>query len=320
MIPTVVSPDEVWVMSEKIHGANYSIIIYADGSVKSATRTAVIEDNVSFFNHVDVRSRYEDNLKLAFDIIQKFVDFKIWSIQFIWELFGGEYPGVKNDGSIKVQKWVFYTNINDYAMVDILVISEDGEIGKYLNYDEFYYIADGLNIPIAPILAYGKLEDLISIDVETFESVVPWLYNMPSIENNIAEGVVIKPKTNAYLPSWERVIIKKKSDKFKEVSREKKNPRPQQEMVEASPEFNELTTIIEDYLNENRVESAQSKFPQGMQYIGDIIGDFSKDVYEQVHLDLESKIFSLSEDERKLFRKYLGKRSTDYVKQILFKR
>lgn len=66
----------------------------------------------------------------------------------------------------------------------------------------------------------GKYDDLIKFDYQTFVTRLPGLFGLPPLidDPNIAEGVVLKPVNTCYLKKGGRVIIKLKSDKFKEVN------------------------------------------------------------------------------------------------------
>jgi hypothetical protein len=64
----------------------------------------------------------------------------------------------------------------------------------------------------------GTFNEVIKFDVENFVTTLPAIFGLPPIENNIAEGLVLKlAGANAFTGKGSRVIIKLKSDRFKEV-------------------------------------------------------------------------------------------------------
>lgn len=114
----------------------------------------------------------------------------------------------------------------------------------------------------------------MKFDVETFTSTIPALFGLPPLDRNIAEGVVLKPVRNCFLSGGDRVIVKKKSDAFKEVSGLKNmlNHKPkraegaasppsplEEDMLRFRPIFDFFLFISISYVTDNRLRAVISK-------------------------------------------------------------
>lgn len=109
-------------------------------------------------------------------------------------------------------------------------------------------------------------------------------YNLPMLEDNIREGVVIKPYTCDKFINNSRVVLKNKNERFAEVSRTKKKQEPS---VRNLPE--NLQTIVNEmtsYINENRLNNIISHLGEvSPKDMGMIIGLLNKDVIEDFNKD-----------------------------------
>lgn len=66
-------------------------------------------------------------------------------------------------------------------------------------------------IKYVPVYKRGTFEEVYSMDIK-MDSTIPELLGLEKIENNIIEGMVIRPNTNVRIPNLEgRVILKKKN-------------------------------------------------------------------------------------------------------------
>jgi len=79
-----------WVLMEKIHGANFSIL--TDGNqLICAKRTGILEENDKFYGYALVIEEIREKIFLACKLLKEvFSDFE--SCTFYGELFGGMYP------------------------------------------------------------------------------------------------------------------------------------------------------------------------------------------------------------------------------------
>ena len=81
-----------WVVTEKIHGANFSF--HTDGKeVKIARRRAFLENNESFFNYqnAEFMTTYPERVKGVFEMVQNLKEgINIGQVTVFCELFGGK--------------------------------------------------------------------------------------------------------------------------------------------------------------------------------------------------------------------------------------
>eukprot|EP01126_Amoeba_proteus_P055738 TRINITY_DN6941_c0_g1_i4.p2 TRINITY_DN6941_c0_g1~~TRINITY_DN6941_c0_g1_i4.p2 ORF type:complete len:178 (-),score=43.49 TRINITY_DN6941_c0_g1_i4:41-574(-) len=107
----------------------------------------------------------------------------------------------------------------------------------------------------------GTYTDCLEFDVK-FESHLPARLGLPKIENNYAEGIVIKPLKELHVNTKKgttRAIVKKKAVEFQEIRyHDAKKP-----MQERNTDVGPLETLkweIPSYVTENRLHNAISKF------------------------------------------------------------
>jgi Rnl2 family RNA ligase len=188
----------------------------------------------------------------------------------------------------------------------------------YVNYDKCIEIFQKLDLFHAKILKRGTLEDVIKFEVEGFQTTIPGLLGLPDIEDNIAEGVVIKP-VNAHYISGDRVIIKKKTKAFSEVNVEsimklKKEQKKNVEIKKISDEVIELSNILVCYVTINRVKNLISKIGEvKVDEVNSLIGLLAKDAFTDFKIDYESRYEKLKEEEKKSLSKKLANASKDLI-------
>ncbi|CCI88754.1 RNA ligase, phage-associated [Yersinia phage phiR1-RT] len=142
--------DKIWVAREKIHGANFSIIITKD-SISFAKRSGPIEPTESFFDYENVMARYMPGFKLLQNSLTKLEDSHI-------QIFG-ELAGKG------IQKEVDYGD-KDFYIFDII-----GANGVYLNDFVVSFICRNCRLKMAPLIATGSFDDLIKLPND-FQSLV----------------------------------------------------------------------------------------------------------------------------------------------------
>jgi Rnl2 family RNA ligase len=162
-----------------------------------------------------------------------------------------------------IQKRINYGE-KKFAAFDI----SDGD--SYVSYDTFVSLCDTHAIPRCPEIARGSFDDLLEMSAER-----PSFFGSP-----IAEGFVMKPVCDIRLPSGSRVILKKKSDAFKE--KEDKPVAKEKKVATLSEEDQILLDSALPYINENRVVATISKgyetFPEVASFLlADVAEDMAKD-------------------------------------------
>ena len=253
-------PDTQFIARSKIHGTNFSVIITKD-SISPAKRTGPIGETEKFFGYEDLMAKYADNFRR----IQDLTDFE--STTHTIQIFG-EYAG----GNI--QKEVDYGD-KEFYVFDILID------GKYISDTNVESICSIHGFKMCPKIAVGALEDLLKLPVE-YNSVIPeynrlcslygidavngQFFAQPEANDNVEEGLVIKPIEPMFFSSGSRVAIKYKTDAFKEKGKGKAPKIP----VPLPPEDLELLNEFSKYVTVARIKNVVS-------HIGEITSkDFGK--------------------------------------------
>lgn len=275
-----------WVIMEKIHGANFQIC-YDEQGFHAGKRSNYLNDGEKFYNWERlITDKMKDKLKEIYENEGK-------PVRMFGELFGGKYDAEHsfvNEVRIAcpkcVQREVQYSPFNHILFYDIQLGDEFLCWEEVKNMIRKYVLGKNCGIqferPIA--ILSGELYEIIKFknDFESQISQVDLSYeNLPVIEGNICEGIVIKPLSKEYRTySGQRVIIKSKNDKFSEKKKEKK-PVDDTTSILTLESFNKMR----DYINENRANAVFSKDSWTNKDFGKFIKNFLNDVYEDAQKD-----------------------------------
>ncbi|WP_298517047.1 RNA ligase, Rnl2 family [uncultured Kordia sp.] len=306
--------DDVFVVQEKVHGANFSFI--TDGnSIQVAKRTSVIAEDENFNNYNYVLNKYEKAIITLFKLVKK--DFPETEIMTVFgEIFGGSYPHPeveKINGMVRIQKGVFYSPENDFYAFDICLNHT-----QYLDVTiaNTYFSAVGMFY--AKTLFTGTFSECMAYS-NTFESKVHEWLHLPSIENNVCEGTIIKPLVSKRFGNGQRVIFKNKNEKWSEKSHEKRSRVSKPSAIEVLSETEkELMNTLLSYVNENRLMNVQSKIGEfSPKQTGKTIGMLAKDALEDFVKDHESDWNTMEKQHQKVMTKILNKEASNVVKEML---
>eukprot|EP00742_Colponemidia_sp_Colp-10_P006259 GILJ01006707.1.p1 GENE.GILJ01006707.1~~GILJ01006707.1.p1 ORF type:complete len:402 (+),score=69.45 GILJ01006707.1:62-1207(+) len=277
-----------WVMTEKVHGANFSFI--TDGKdVQCASRSNLLTPFSKFFNFQVVLQDHRQRVIDCFAAVQSVIpETKIITI--FGEIFGGKYPhpdvaASKVEGVKVVQHGVYYAPHNDFYAFDLNV-----NYSRFLPFDEATRLFKECGFLHAQALARGPLPSLIQFDVESFETTLPSLLGLPAIEKNLAEGVVLRPA------AYRSGIVKLKRAAFCErIKRpvdgltKKEKQSKHQEQLQMPEELEHLISIAMEYVNTNRLRSVLSKIGQvGPQDMARVAGLLSQDAILDCRQDHEA--------------------------------
>ena len=196
----------------------------------------------------------------------------------------------------KIQKNIKYSTDPDddwtyYSILDIYLNDEH----RFMNFDELEKLREETLLSFAPVYEQGlTLEEALNVDVETLRSIEAEIHYdgmfVPLSERGrfpipTVEGIIIRPMIETQLSPCDRLIIKKKAERFREISKTKK-VIPISQIVEG----------FEDYINENRVNSVKSKRPYELPEENDVlINDIITDAIEE----FQKLSRSLTEEEMK---------------------
>jgi len=289
-----------WGVSEKIHGSNFSFHMDKEG-VRYAKRTSYLKWDDNFFKFQFVAELYSENLKVFYEMVKSLYEITDDTLEVILcgELFGGHYPHKDvpacND-SKKVQDGVFYIPHNDFYAFDCKVN------GRYMNVNIFEELMAECGFLYAKSLYVGSFESCMLYDTK-FNSTIPKIFNLPELEENLVEGVVIKPMDSRILPNGERIILKKKNESFSERKQVKIR-----KVVTYTDEENEIIAEMVSYLNDNRIRSAISKLGEiTNKDFGKLSGEINRDIIEEFSgTDLNESYQALDKSNRKKINKKLS--------------
>lgn len=303
--------DEVFIVQEKVHGANFSF--FTDGKeIKIGKRTAFIEKEEKFYNAHHILERYRKNVLDLFQKV-KTIHPELETVVIYGELFGGGYKHkevepVKN--AIKVQKGIEYTPHNEFYGFDIKLNGT-----TYLDTDRVNQIFEETGFFYAKILFQGTLEEALKFP-NVFDTKIPGWLGLPEIENNICEGTIVKTLKTRCFGNGSRVILKNKNEKWTEKSKMVKKDRPMKEQVHFSETAQNIWEEIQKYATANRLNNVVSKTGEfEPRMMGRIIGLFAQDILEDFGKDFPEAFGSIEKDEQKRINKKLNTLVIDCIKE-----
>jgi Rnl2 family RNA ligase len=305
-----------YVVQEKVHGSNCCFV--TDGQmVRFAKRTNLVEDGELFYNYEELLERYKDKVIRLFQRIQeKYTD--VENVLVYGEMFGGKYPhpDVKNSSKVmNIQKGVFYSPNHEFYGFDIYVkgLNEN----KYLSTDEVNLFFEEGKFIYAKTLFRGTLDECLKYPNAFPSQIAGWL-GLPPIEDNICEGIVIRPVEPVYLRNGSRLLLKSKNSKFAEKKAVKKRQPALFVEPTYSESLNNQLTVTEEYVTENRLNNVISKTGQISipKETGKLIGLFSKDILEDYLKEHSSDYALLEKSEQKILNRHINKQAVDLIKKV----
>lgn len=265
-----------WQITEKVHGSNFSF--WYDGvELRVASRNQFVDG--TFFSCQEVVDRYSGA------VMDIFIQLGLNSVENTLTIFGELF----GQG---IQKGVDYIGGKDFAVFDIMV---DGE---YLPTKQVEKLAAEYDFYHVPILAYvDTLDEALAFN-PLFET------KINPKEENFAEGVVIKPNKPLFLTSGARVIIKNKTEAFKENNSPKKKSTRVELTGEDADQYSELSA----YLTESRLHSVSSKREYGIKDFGKLLQDMLNDMIADYERDANDTI-------TKIVRKETGRDVANLIRE-----
>lgn len=343
-----------WVVLEKIHGSCFCFIASKHNSrVLHASRRAILdedptnENNNKFFGFASVAARLDSQVQQLCTTMTN-DDASIEKIVVYGELFGGVYPisnetnnnnnddnnddnndnnnynnnnnnnNIDGDEEEIVQTEILYSSRLEFMAFDLAVQRTSANVEKFefLDYLSASTLFNDHQIPFVRPLSICNFTTAMAFNID-FPTTIPAQLVLPSIENNFAEGIVVKPaKKIVYVDARkgppERAVLKRKSTRFVERVLQQGNhdiflkrklviKHQQKDSKSASGDGESLLlTQLLSFLNKNRVNSAFSKLgkpksgKQGDLLRQRIIDEVVQDIYidannnTQIRNDLES--------------------------------
>ena len=304
--------DIQYLITEKVHGSNTQVSF--DGSnFVYGTRTHFLCDDEKCYNLQGIIEPLKEKISILFHEL-KTQFHSINKLIIFGEVCGGSYPHVdveKNNKAIKVQKGVFYTPDNVWLIFDMCIVFNDGS-REYLSQEITMYHCKQHCLPHVPILKVTNSLDEALAYPNDEPSVVYKTFNLPPIEDNIMEGVVIKPYKISPFIGQSRVIFKNKNEKFKEKAHARRKPLVQVELPE------HLVSVVQqmsEYVTENRITNIISHYGEpAMSDLGAIIKEANLDVIKSFNDDT-GLLNTLEKNEQKIVTRLVSKDIAQLVKE-----
>jgi Rnl2 family RNA ligase len=289
----------LWIVQEKLHGANFSVAYDADcDKVFFNKRSGIIGEKEKFYNCQEL---YPDLTKKIMELVEQLKGKFKKCLTVYGELIGGRYPGRSKPNQKHIQKGVDYCDGIAFVAFDIR-LDEDFMVATTA---KTWLILAGFHV-VPEIGIYDTLKEALAVSYE-FKSKVPDMLGMPEHPGpNICEGVVIRPRETFYLPSGSRAILKQKNDHFKEVS---KTPKSK---AKADPKYPNI--FVDEYINRPRFDNVRSKLSEDAN-IGEIGKAMSEDVLEDYLKDNPTE----EKDELKAIRKQIAREVFPFVRKEIRK-
>lgn len=251
-----------WIVEEKVHGANFSFILDAEGSqcrISCARRSGIIsEEGEYFYNYKELVAKHKDSLECVWKICKNNFQQRLEQVHVFGEIFGGFYgPDYPSSQRAKlVQREVLYHPENQFIPFDIVLLFQkevDGKQRIYLPYDDCVGIIEASNMMFLPPMFRGSLEKALQVP-KVFLTRIPAMYGLPDLPDNYSEGLVIRPSVPCWTHNGNRVIFKNKNEKFSEICRTPKQPHIEKKATFSEEEYEILKKIM-TYITDNRLNN-----------------------------------------------------------------
>ena len=140
------------------------------------------------------------------------------------ELFGGAYPHpsvIRVPGASPVQTGIWYAPDIRFVLFDIIIGSDAGEADEFLSHAEVETLGAAHSLLVVPLLGRGQRQALEGLPVR-FPTRIPACLGLPSLPDNMAEGLVMKPDARALATA--RFVVKRKIQEFDEARFDESTP------------------------------------------------------------------------------------------------
>lgn len=328
-------PKIVYACFTKIDGSNFSMILDENDNFFCAKRTSILTNEeipkfsnadkvIEKMNIAEVMKEMKNYIKEKYATINEFsfIEDDKFILHLYGELCGGMYrhkdvEPVKN--AAKIQGRVSYHPDNVWICFDGYISNSTQSSRFYFSVDQLKDICSKFNIPVQIEKFRGTFDECLKYPNDFNDDTGHVLFGLPLIENNITEGVVIKPVFPIWFKNGERVILKNKNEKFKEKKKIKSN-----EIKTAEPlneKEKEVLTRFYESITINRFMSVCSKEqPTSDKEFGKILGLFMKDINDEVVK--ENPIFDTwiknKEIDFKRVSKLAQRNAVDFMKPLFF--
>ncbi len=276
-----------WVVTEKIHGSNLSM--WHNGTeFRVGKRSGFIKEGSKFYGYERIIPALEEKMK---ELHRWFEGDEPTTVVLYGEFYGGSYPHVdvkRVSDATSVQKGVWYNPENGFYAFDLVTLcgTKTGDGHKeVIDYYTFQTVMETIGFFYAKKLFTGTFSQCLDHSNE-FQTTIPDRLGLPKIDDNICEGVVLKPVKAMFFGSGSRVILKNKNARWAEKGK-KVRVKTQ---FNFSPEGQELLEELKSMITENRLHNVLSKVgPIGKKEFGILWGEMNNDIFVDSDLDAGSE-------------------------------
>jgi Rnl2 family RNA ligase len=235
-----------YVVTEKIHGANFGIHLDVEAKdLKFSRRKAFLREDESFNGYTGMITKFREGMDR---VSLMYPEVKV--IRVFGEIHGGSLMGKQGDNSVRVQSQVQYSPNNEFSAFELYLDWEPQP------FDVMSLALQEAGFNVVPLLGVvDNIYDALAY-ANDGNSVVPALLGYESPEVNTKEGNVIVPATEVlHFNNGSRVAVKDKNNSFKE----RDNDKPVATFVPLSEKATKVLTLINANLTENRLSNVLSK-------------------------------------------------------------
>jgi Rnl2 family RNA ligase len=307
-----------FVVQEKVHGANFCFA--TDGAtVVAGKRTGFVDADESFYGHEKLLERYSAKILTTFELVKAAYPDTL-TVTIFGEMCGGNYPHreVTNDSRIQsIQKGVYYCPDHEFYAFDLYVANAD--TARFLAVDETNALFEKAGFLYARTLFTGTLDECLKHPNAFQSHIAEWL-GLPPIDDNICEGIVIRPVEPLYFHNGARLLLKSKNSRFAEKKAVRKRVKDPSDAPVYSEALQNLLDISDEYVTENRLNNVVSKIGTVSmpRETGKLIGLFSKDILDDFLKEHSAAYHSLEKDEQKILNKHINSEAATLIKSIYF--
>lgn len=304
-------------ITEKIHGANTQICYnYKTNEFEYGKRTCQIASDEKCYNVQNEFEKIKEKVVFLANLIISKTQKDIETVIVYGEIFGGCYPHKevsRDNKATKVQKGVYYSPHNEWRAFDVAYTVTGEDKFYFLCGHDFFDFCKEADIETVPLLTITTSLDEALKYPNDKPSIVYQQFNLPQLEDNIMEGVVIKPWDSDLWMGQSRVIIKNKNARFAEKSHEKKVNI----QIDVPETVKKAMEEMSAFITEARVNNVISHLGEvSAKDVGKIIGLVSVDVLEDYKKEYNT-LNTLEKTEEKMVTKDLQRRVSLVVRKVV---
>ena len=314
--------DFAYLVTEKVHGANtqftYNLL---SKEFFIGSRSKFLEDGEPFFNVQACVEPFKDNVlqlvSILSDELAKYGQ-RIVSVSVFGEVCGGCYPHPDvplDKKAVKVQKGVYYSPSNQWLVFDVGYVLAGSDRMFFLPGSKFVSSCLFVGLPVVPVLSIaGSLDEALAFP-NSGDSVVFERYDLPKLDGNTMEGIVIRPQ---FVDAWfghSRLVLKSKNDAFKEKWKTKRGKEA--EKADVPEKVKQAMDEISQYINRNRVHNVISHIGEvSSADVGKVIMLVSQDVLSDYRKEYDTLSFLDKKDE-KMVTKFMNGEVAKCVRDVI---